>query len=1044
MEKLMIKNVLNKFGFARIALVAGAGLPLIFASNAFAQAPPPPPPDTLGGLGAAPTEAVTERVIVTGSNIPTAQEESSLPVTTYTADFLTKAGAGTPVEGLRQLPSFVGNASTENNANGGTGAATINLRGLGDQNTVILINGVRTFLGENFDGRDVNFIGISSINNAQVLKDGASSVYGSDAVAGVVDFQLWGDRRLAPYEGAEFEVRYGTTTDTDANERQAWIRGGVTGMEGKVAIFASAEYYNRAELDSLDRTIAVTGDQSNGDIPGVNPPLGLLPMNLGGINNNSPTFAGRVSVAGAGNGQLVLNDLTNSAPTRASYRRFEPNQFSNPPGPIPGSGEFPVGADPSRFNFRAFTPTIPPFEKSLEYVTGRYKVFGDSLEIYGDMMYSHYRQNNAIAGAPFILFNGPPEDGGDNVQLSPFNPFGGSIRQVRYRTQQELGQRSSTYDKDWWRWVGGMRGSIDLTGNGFISRVGYDAAFVYERFEDTRTDGGDLTRSLLDQQVLAGVFNPFIGQLAPTVGVAPTYINGVPSGTAPYNNEEGADAAAYIGHSLFHEKDLLFSVTANASLFPNLWNGGFDIAGGFQHFRKQEHSIPDPVQAAGDQLGFNQAPNFKFQTETTAWFGELRLPFVISTMNVPFIYSFEVGYSYRYERFKDHDLTNPGEHLDARFDNGGNHRLTIRWQPTPDLLLRGTWGQSFLAPVPDLLFTPPFEDFPVLFDPVVRATFQPPEAVLNLPNTNLKPEDTETWTAGAVYSPKFLPGFTLTADWYQVFTTDLIVTANDFAQLLLVSDPFNPVIRRDEQNNVISIDSQINNAGKRFVQGLDVTAIYQLPTTNFGRFTFTLGWNHFFTWKASLGPGSPFHDFLGDGFTQAIPLTPGGVPWNKGFLRGEWEYKLWQGNFDFIAQINYIGAQEDDPAFILGNELVPNNPGDGINPNWVQHRTISAYTTLDLQASYEFVRPPVVAPVPGYTKEGKDFKSPLGKQPVAPVVAESTFWQRMLWGTKITAGVVNAFDRNPPTGLAAFNDNYDTTLYSIRNRFWYVALSKKF
>ena len=103
------------------------------------------------------------------------------------------------------------------------------------------------------------------------------------------------------------------------------------------------------------------------------------------------------------------------------------------------------------------------------------------------------------------------------------------------------------------------------------------------------------------------------------------------------------------------------------------------------------------------------------------------------------------------------------------------------------------------------------------------------------------------------------------------------------------------------------------------------------------------------------------------------------------------------------------------------------------------------YMTLDLQASYEFIRLPMEAPVPGYAKEGKDFKSSLGKQPVTPGVVETgSFWQRMLWGTKITAGVVNAFDRTPPTALAAFNDNYDTSLYSIRNRFWYVALSKKF
>ena len=96
---------------------------------------------------------------------------------------------------------------------------------------------------------------------------------------------------------------------------------------------------------------------------------------------------------------------------------------------------------------------------------------------------------------------------------------------------------------------------------------------------------------------------------------------------------------------------------------------------------------------------------------------------------------------------------------------------------------------------------------------------------------------------------------------------------------------------------------------------------------------------------------------------------------------------------------------------------------------------MTSYITLDLQASYEFVRPPIEAPVPGYSKDAKDFKSPLSKQPVTPV-AEASIWQRMLWGTKITAGVVNAFDRMPPTVLGAFNDNYDTSLYSIRNRFW--------
>ena len=94
MEKLMIRYVLNTLGSFRSALAVGVGLPFLIAASAFAQDP---------------AEATTERVIVTGSYIPTAETESALPVTVYTAEVLQKQGANTPVEGLRQLPSFVGN-----------------------------------------------------------------------------------------------------------------------------------------------------------------------------------------------------------------------------------------------------------------------------------------------------------------------------------------------------------------------------------------------------------------------------------------------------------------------------------------------------------------------------------------------------------------------------------------------------------------------------------------------------------------------------------------------------------------------------------------------------------------------------------------------------------------------------------------------------------------------------------------------------------------------------------------------------------------------
>jgi iron complex outermembrane recepter protein len=1050
MEKLMIKNVLNKFGFARIALVAGAGLPLLFASNAFAQAPPPPPPDT---MGAPVGEALAERVIVTGSNIPTAQEQASIPVTTYTAQWLQKSGSNTPVEGLRQLPTFVGNAETENDSNGGDGSGFINLRGLGAENTLVLING-RRMAGGNGLAADVNLIPLSPINKVDVLKDGASAIYGSDAVAGVVNFMMWNDiRDYGPiYEGAEFELRYATTTDRDANVRQGWIRGSVTGLDGKVAIFASAEYYNRAALMSVDRNISATGDLSNNPNIGDNPNIGVTGLGLGGVNNNSPTYAGAISTQTQ---DLTLIDLSNNAPTPASYRPF-------------------IGSlDPSRFNFRAFTPAIPAMEKSMNYVTGRYKVFGDALQVYGDMLYTHERQKNGLAGSPFAI-------GGAEADLSPFNPFpDGELTLVRYRLQQELGNRVSTFDKDYWRWVVAVKGDIDFADNAFISHLGYDSGIVYERFEEQEIDAGDGQFSLIVDQIAAGVFNPFIGQNAPLVGVAPVYdAAGNQIGTAPYNNIQGAQASAYLGHSFFRNKTFTWDVTVNAHLLPNLYNGGVDVAGGYIHTYRQDEQIGDPVQAAGDQLGFAAVPNAKFQQVVDAYFAEIKIPFVTSTMNIPFINFFEVDYAFRFEQFTDHDLTNPNlpitgnaqtPHDLSKFDNGGDHRVTVGWRPIPDLLLRGTYGTSFRSPRPADLFFPTLQDFPVVFDPCngcpTAGTLQPNQGVWERGNPLLKPEETTNWTAGIVYSPKFVPGLTLTADWYQIYTTNVIVQADDFSQVLLAQGVVDPDgygngsgevnivgpftgqaggtglgITRDSNGGLQAIDSVTNNAGIRFVQGVDVAANYELPTTNFGKFTFTIGYNHFFTWKISPGPGLPFNDFLGNYNNGTLPLAPGAIPFNKGFVRLEWEYKLGPGILDFVAQGNYIGDFLDDPGFIAGNEQI--NPPDEATA-WVLSRRVAEYTTLDLQASYEFVRPTVEAPVPGYSKEGKDFKS--GKQPVpVTAVAEATIWQRMLWGTKITAGVVNAFDRNPPTVLGAFNDNYDTSLYTIRNRFWYVALSKKF
>ena len=146
-----------------------------------------------------------------------------------------------------------------------------------------------------------------------------------------------------------------------------------------------------------------------------------------------------------------------------------------------------------------------------------------------------------------------------------------------------------------------------------------------------------------------------------------------------------------------------------------------------------------------------------------------------------------------------------------------------------------------------------------------------PGGVEQLGNIALQPEQTDTYSAGVVWTPKFLPGFTMTVDVYQMFTSNVILSAADFAQimltanglsglanggvptvfvsLVLVQGPFS-VTRRVTRNRFSGATT--SNAAKRLVEGLDVTAAYEIPTERFGKFTFSGGWNHFFIWKAEL------------------------------------------------------------------------------------------------------------------------------------------------------------------------------------------------
>src|SRR5438874_2118563 len=261
MEKLMIKNVLNKIGFVRVAVMASVGIPLIFASTTFAQNPPPPPPPPGAAPAPAPGAAEVERVIVTGSNIPTAEEVGPNPVFSLNRDLINKSGAGTTAEQLLQRQPVMngGNVPVNNNGtgqSGPTGTAALGLRGLDPGSTLVLIDGrrVAAFPGAALSGYgfvDLTSIPITAVQSIEILKDGASTTYGSDAVAGVVNFKLYKD-----YRGAQVTLQYGNTIDKDAAEYKGDILFGVG--DDKTSISGDIFYYKHHDMFNHDRGNSLT------------------------------------------------------------------------------------------------------------------------------------------------------------------------------------------------------------------------------------------------------------------------------------------------------------------------------------------------------------------------------------------------------------------------------------------------------------------------------------------------------------------------------------------------------------------------------------------------------------------------------------------------------------------------------------------------------------------------------------------------------------------------------------------------------------------
>src|SRR5436309_100066 len=253
MEKPTVKNVQFQLRFLRLALVASVGFPLLFVATGFAQNPAATP----APAQPAAAEATAERVIVTGSNIPTAEETGPNPVDTYRVEDIQKLGVRSSQDLQNIIPQVAGGTVNQNIGNGGDGTIQLNLRGLLAKETLVLVDGKRVAAGSlgsaGFSaGVDINLIPFVMIDHLDILKDGASAVYGADAIAGVVNFFL-----VHKFRGLEIGGTYGNTNLGASNEMgewEAWIKAG-TGDE-KTDIVVIADFWERTGgLFSRDRDL---------------------------------------------------------------------------------------------------------------------------------------------------------------------------------------------------------------------------------------------------------------------------------------------------------------------------------------------------------------------------------------------------------------------------------------------------------------------------------------------------------------------------------------------------------------------------------------------------------------------------------------------------------------------------------------------------------------------------------------------------------------------------------------------------------------------
>jgi outer membrane receptor protein involved in Fe transport len=943
---------------------------------------------TVGG-DADEEEKPKDEMLVTGSRIRRKDLAGPAPVVVFSREQILASGRANVGEFLQSMPEQ-SNAINRGTNNAGDGSIRVNLRGMGAQSTLVLLNGRR--LAPGGLGADVSVdlsaIPTNVIERIEILKDGASAVYGSDAIAGVVNIIT-----KKSYDGAEVSLYGSTTTYGDGSQVDA---NGIIGAAGKKgSVFVSFGYYNGAPVwaGNRDYSNVQRGLDLSGGGSGM--PYGL---GSGTVPGSQIKLAARE--AGVQNGGAAYNSLVAANPMANAFTRDLRNgQFRAFGGPkLPADGG-------DGFNFQPYNYVMTPQERFNVFSAGDYHLTKD-VRAFFDTFYTNRNSAQTLAPEPLNLDDQSIIVSGQNL----YNPFGRDFDAVRRRLL-EFNRRSFTQEVHNFHATTGLDGDLPDSW-GPLAGWFWEGVFNYNRNESTQLTTGSLRTTRIASAVGPSFVDatgmPRCGSAgSPIDGCVPLNLFGGPGSIT----QDQVNGLTFTGTQRGVNQIIGAAFNTSGELFHLLAERAVGLALGYEFRALQGATLPDPITAAGETTGSKIQPTAgKYRVHEV--YGELSIPIV---EKLPALYALELTAAGRGSFYN-------------MFGNTFNYKLGARWAPVEDFAIRGTYSTAFRAPSIPELYQGAADSFAPVQDPCGSGVSPGGALARNCAaaanngddrpqirsriggNSALRPETAKIFTLGLVIRPRVVKSLSFTFDYYN---TKLDSTIHSLGENVILqscypsSDGEAPkycqYIQRDPNTQRISYITNLNvNAGSEHLDGLDMTGQYDFsaPIGNFSLQTVVTYLHNYDLTLAdgTLVKGAGTWDLSSRGVGGSAVGSAGAFPhfrFNAGLSRAHRGFSAGLRTY-FIGSFKECGDSSGD---LSGSGLcyAPDHKGE---------RWVDAYNTWDLVLNYSF-------PWSG------------GR-------------------TTVSIGSTNLFNVAPPRVYNGFADTTDTYTYDMIMRQVYARIGHQF